>query len=88
MMKHNNVNMLTHLFTGGMDYIPGPYMITFPANRTRASLNVTVDVVECNKIFNLTVNSSSLSTPCSINIGDPSLATVTIVDHNGNHVIV
>ena len=63
-------------------------MVTFPANHTRAPLNVTVDVVECSKTFNLTINSSSLSTPCSIYIGVPSLATVIIVDNNGNHITV
>ena len=73
-----------------MDYIPGPYMVTFPANQTHAPLNVTVRMVECNKTFNLTINSSSLSTPCGIYIGDPSLTTVTIVDihNNGNHITI
>ena len=71
-----------------MDYVPGPYNVTFPANHTRVPLNATVGMVKRNKTFYLIINSSSLNEPCSIYIGDPSLTTVTIVDNNGNHIIV
>ena len=76
--------------TGGVDYDPGPYIVKFPANYTSAPFNVTIItdmILESNKIFNVIINSSSLRKPCSrVNISDPYLATVTIVNDDGNHL--
>ena len=72
-----------------MDYDPGPYSVTFMANHTSAPLNIMIindTMLENDEMFNLIINSSSLHTPCSrVNISDPSLATVTIVNDDGNY---
>ena len=75
-----------------MDYDPGPYNVTFLANHTSAPLNVTIindKILENNEMFDLIINSSSLRTPCSrVNIGVPFLATVTIVNDDGNYYCI
>ena len=68
---------------GGIDYGSGPYTVVFPAGQTRVVVNIPVtddDYFECDEIFMITINSSSLLshvTPIS-----PSQATVTIWDDN------
>lgn len=68
-----------------MDYDPGPYSVNFFPNQTHAPLNITIinnHVLEDSKMFNLTINSSSL--PFNVNAGNPDQATVIIEDDDGN----
>ena len=64
-----------------MDYGSGPYTVTFPAGMTSVPFNVSInndDIFEGNEDFTLTIDPSSL--PGDVNVGNPSQATVTIVD--------
>ena len=73
-------------FTGaGVDYDSGPHTITFPAGVTRVSFEVPITndiILEKDEEFDLIINSSSL--PIGVSDSHPSLATVTIVDDDGN----
>ena len=68
-----------------MDYMSGPYTVTFPANATYVTFNISIvddNVYESNnETFMLAINSSSL--PTNVSLGYPSQATVTIVDDDG-----
>ena len=64
-----------------MDYIFGPYTVTFPAGQTTATFDVSItadNIYEHNENFMLIINSSLLSN--GVMLGDPDQATVTIVD--------
>ena len=72
-----------------MDYKPGPYKVVFPVGQTHALLNITIcndEILERNKKFSLTINSSTL--PNNINLGDPFQTTVTIMDDDGKYVYI
>ena len=71
-----------------MNYAHGPYSVIFPANHTHAPLHITItnDVLLGHKMFNLTINTSSL--PSHINASNPFQVPVTIVDDDGNHLIL
>ena len=65
----------------GIDYNAGPYSVTFPAGKTRASFNVKITddtLVEKNEKFFLSIDQSLL--PSDVIIGDHSQTTVTILD--------
>ena len=64
-----------------MDYSSGPYNVTFPAGETSVQFSVMIyndNILEGNENFTLTINPSSL--PSGVTVGDPSQATVTIVN--------
>ena len=63
-----------------MDYISGPYSVTFPAGMMRAEFSISIindTVFEGNEDFMLVINSSL---PTDIRVGYPDQVTVTIVD--------
>ena len=65
-----------------MDYISGPYSVTFPAGVTSVPLNIPINddnIFEINEKFILTII-SSLST--GVQSGNPNQATVTIEDND------
>jgi len=67
-----------------VDYISGPYSVTFSAGVTSITFDVPItddDILEGSENFMLTIDQSSL--PANINRGDPGSATVTIVDDDG-----
>ena len=67
--------------TGGVDYVDGPYNVTFSANTKRAQFDVFIigdNVLERNEQFQLNIIPTSL--PDRVTISDPSKATVTIKD--------
>jgi len=67
-----------------MDYNSGPYYVTFPAGVTSVTFDVPItddSILESNENFMLTINQPSL--PTGVSPGDPSEATVTIVDDDG-----
>ena len=69
---------------GGIDYGSGPYTVTFVAGQTHNVFNVPLNndgYYEGNENFVVTINSSSL--PSRVTPGNPSQATVTIVDNDG-----
>ena len=64
-----------------MDYISGPYTVTFPAGSTTATFDVPINddnIYETNENFILTINETSL--PTDVTHGSPVEAIVTIVD--------
>ena len=66
-----------------MDYTSGPYTVTIPAGQTTATFNVPITddiVLEGDENFKLTINQTL---PDGVTHGDPSEATVTIVDDDG-----
>ena len=72
-----NVNSIT----GGVDYDSGPYTVTFPAGETSVSFDVPItndNILEGDETFTVAVDPSSL--PNDVEVGDPSSATVTIVN--------
>ena len=71
-------------FTGGGDYIPGPYNVTIPAGHTSVSFDIPItdnDVVEDDKVFRLAIMPESL--PYLVSRGNPGVAMVTIVSDDG-----
>ena len=65
-----------------MDYISGPYSVTFPAGVTSVPLNISINddnLFESNENFTLTINSSL---PTGVMVGNPGQATMTIVDND------
>ena len=70
----------------GVDYNSGPYSVQFNVGVTRVSFNVSINndnILEEDEIFNLNINSSSLTN--RITIGDHSQTTVTILDNDGEY---
>ena len=66
-----------------MDYVSGPYNVTFPAGVTSMSLNNTVvndEILESDENFYLNICSSL---PDRVAVGDINQTTVTIKDNDG-----
>ena len=66
-----------------MDYTSGPYTVTIPAGQTTATFNVPINddmILEGDENFMLTIDETL---PDGVTRGDPSKATVTIVDNDG-----
>ena len=77
----HNCNIL--IAGGGVDYISGPYNVTFPVGMTTASVSVSVTndvIMEDNENFNLTIDPFL---PSGIHIVNPGEAKVTILDDDG-----
>ena len=67
--------------TNSVDYTPGPYTVTIPANETRQSFSIATTADsrdEQPEKFTLSINSGSL--PSGVTLGAQSTATVTISD--------
>ena len=74
----------TSNFTGGGDYVPGPYNVTIPAGHTSVSFDILItdnDIVEDDKIFSIAITPQSL--PYLVSRGNPGEAMVTIVSDDG-----
>ena len=72
------------LFTGGVDYSPGPYSVTFPSGVTIASFDISItddNIFEGNEDVKIEIVKASLSN--RILVSDPDQATITIVDDDG-----
>ena len=77
------------LIGAGVDYDSGPNTVTFPAGVTRVSFDAAIinDIIlENDEEFNLIINSSSL--PTGVSDSHPSLVAVTIVDDDGNVLLL
>ena len=77
------------LIGAGVDYNSGPHTVTFPAGVTRVLFEVSITndiILENDEEFNLIINSSSL--PTGVSDSHPSLVTVTIVDDDGNVLLL
>ena len=71
------------IFTGGLDYILGPYIVNIPAGQTSISFDVLItddDILESIEKFSLSIAPESL--PNLISHGNPDVATVIIVDND------
>ena len=78
-MYCKHVLMVTFSLIGGIDYVSGPYNVTFPAGVTSISFNVLIyddDLLEDNENFTLAINTDSL--PDGITIDDPSTVIMII----------
>ena len=68
--------------TEDVDYISGPYHVTFPVGSTNISFNVTIivdNVLENNEVFVLRINSITNNNM----LGSPVSTTVIIEDTTG-----
>ena len=68
---------------GGVDYDSGPYVVQFDVGVTRVSFNVSLNddnIMEGNELFNLSINTQSLSS--SVTVGDYGQTTVTILPND------
>ena len=69
-----------------MDYVSGPYTVTFPAGMTSVPFDIAINddmIFEGNEDFILTIDPASLPTDVSVTVGSPNQTTVTIVDNDG-----
>lgn len=82
MLLSQMILMVSLLITGGgVDYVSGPYMVTFFAGVTSTSFNITINddtISEGNESFTLTIDPTSL--PDGVTLFNPSSTIVTIVD--------
>ena len=72
-----------------MDYISGPYTVTFPAGQTTATFNISInddDIGEGDESFTLTINETSL--PTNVTCGIFGEATVTIVNDDSKSLSI
>ena len=72
------------LLTGGDDYNPGPYSVTFPSGVTIASFDISItddNIFEGSEDVKIEIVNASLSN--GILVSDPDQATITIVDDDG-----
>ena len=72
-----------------MDYISGPYTVTFPAGQTTATFNISInddDIGEGDESFTLTINETSL--PTNVTRGIFGEATVAIVNDDGKSLSI
>jgi len=79
-----NVISSNNVTGGGVDYDSGPYDVTFPAGVTMMSFDVPINddnICEEAEDFTLTINLSN-----GLTFGNPSGATVTIVDDEGKQL--
>ena len=68
-----------------MDYVSGPYTVTFSAGMTSVPFNIPINndnVFEGDENFMLTIDPNSLPNDVSVTVGSPDQATVTIVDND------
>ena len=68
---------------GGVDYVSGPYNVTFPAGMTSTMLDLLITgdfILERDEQFLLTISNSL---PDRVLLGNPRQTTVTIVDNDG-----
>ena len=66
-----------------MDYVSGPYTVTFYAGTTRVPFDISINndnIYEGNEDF--TLNIDPPSPPNGGTVGNPGQATVTIVDND------
>ena len=81
------MSCICHNITGDDDYSSGPYNTTFTAGTTNNSFTVTLrddNTFEDNENFVVTIT----SLPNIITAGSPRQATVTIVDDDGNKIMI
>ena len=74
---------------GGVDYISGPYTVTFHAGVTTALCNISItddNLFENNEDIQIKINSSSL--PDRVSVSNSGQATITIVDNDGKIILL
>ena len=71
------------LFTGGDDYISGPYNVTFYSGDTSVEFDIPIKdnfMKETDESFTLKIDPSSL--PSSVSVDNKHNTTVTIMDND------
>ena len=83
-MSISNIIIVTSLWhIGGVDYVSGPYNVTFPAGTIEVSFDVILigdKIFESDERFRLSISNSL---PGHVTVGDLSMVNVTIVDNDG-----
>ena len=77
---------IINVIGGGTDYTSGPYTVTFSANSTTASFDVSINndnVLESDETFILTIDPTSLPSNVAVDISN---STVTIMDDEGKYI--
>jgi len=83
-MSSQNVDIGNNITGGGVDYVSGPYTVTFPVGQSSVSFDVLINndnLLEDDEIFTLTIMQNTL--PNRVSRGSTSQATVTIVNNDG-----
>ena len=68
-------------FTGGGDYIVGPYFVIIPTGQTSGSFEIFIiddQMLESDESFDLNIDINTL--PDDVTLGSPDSATVTITN--------
>ena len=74
---------IINVIGGGTDYTSGPYTVTFFANSTTVSFDVSINndnILESDETFILTIDPTSLPSNVAVDISN---STVTIMDDEG-----
>ena len=69
--------------TGGDDYVPGPYTVSFSAGQPSATLTVFIvddSATELSEVFTVVI--SSTDPPGAAEIGSPNMTFITIEDND------
>ena len=75
----------------GQDYTRGDYSVTFPAGSTKANFSISItddDISETGKTFFLTLVIPQPAQDISVMRGDPFMATVSIIDDDGECSVI
>ena len=79
----HNANCSNNVTGRGVDYDSGPYIVTFTAGMTSATINVPINddnTLESNEDFTVTIIRARL--PDGVTRGNPGGTTVTITDND------
>ena len=66
---------------GGVDFVPGPYVVTFPTNTTSIVCNISIvpdQTLEVDETFEIVIDSASL--PIDVFSGTSDEVALVIVD--------
>ena len=75
----------------GQDYTGGDYPVIFPAGSTRANFSIPItddDIFESDETFFLTLVIPQPAQNIGVMRGDPFMATVTIIDDDGECSVI
>ena len=79
--KLSHKNAFIFSFTGGEDFEHGPYIVTFPINKTSMVYNISIEpdhILEINEMFQIMINSTLL--PLEVFSEVSNDFTIVIVD--------
>ena len=85
-LSHSN-----YVTSDGQDYTGGNYSVIFPAGSTKESVSIPItddDIFETDETFSLTLVIPQPAQDIGVMRGDPFMATVTIIDDDGECSVI